>query len=237
MDARCVVNDEAIRVAAEGATKKAEYAELVEGAAASWYKAYDGWYEATEEGPKPAAEEEADAIANVNGEEAVHDREMAKLNVSIEEHLAELTRKTREHEDSVRADRRHLGDLIGWKNELIAQEAATRLVQIPSLDRRAHKETAEVELGRQQRQCRQQVNKEAQDVGHVRLEAGDAVERADHIVREEDHDAAGGGTRPHASCEDGQEEGSYGGTLQEGRRRATQLVSWSEILTHTCRPH
>jgi hypothetical protein len=211
--------------------------ELVEGAADGWYEAYDGWYEAAEEGPDPVTEEEADAVADADGEGAVHEREMANLNVAIEERLADLTREMKEHEASVRAGRLHLGDLIGWKNELIAQEAATRLVQITSLDRRAHKETAEVELGRQQRQCRQQVNKEAQDVGHVRLEAGDAVERADHIVREEDHDAAGGGTRPHASCEDGQEEGSYGGTLQEGRRRATQLVSWSEILTHTCRPH
>jgi hypothetical protein len=69
-----------------------------------------------------------DAVADAYGEEAVHDREMANLNVVIEERLAELTRETREHEVSVRAGRRRLGDLIDRKNELIAQEAAHRLV-------------------------------------------------------------------------------------------------------------
>jgi hypothetical protein len=38
MDARCVVNDEAIRVAAEGATKKAEYAEKMRNQMATIHK-------------------------------------------------------------------------------------------------------------------------------------------------------------------------------------------------------
>jgi hypothetical protein len=69
----------------------------VEGAAYGWYEAYGGWYEAAEEGPDPAAEQKADAIADADGEEAVHEREMAKLKVAIEERLVELTREAREH--------------------------------------------------------------------------------------------------------------------------------------------
>jgi hypothetical protein len=48
---------------------------------------------------------------------------------------------------------------------------------MPSPDRRAHEEDAEAELGREERQRRQQANKEAQDAARVRLEARDAVER------------------------------------------------------------
>jgi hypothetical protein len=115
-----------------------------------------GWYEATEEAPDPATEEEADAVADAAEEEAdaVHHREMAKLNATIEAHLAKLTRERREHEASVRAGRRRLGDLIGRKNELIAQEATRRLLQIPLPDRRAHEAGVEAELGRQEWQLR-----------------------------------------------------------------------------------
>jgi hypothetical protein len=93
-DTQWIANDEAICIAPEGAGKKAEDTELVEAAADGWHEAYDGWYEAAEEGPDPAAEEEADAVAGVDGEEAVHGREMAKLNVSIKERLTELMRET-----------------------------------------------------------------------------------------------------------------------------------------------
>jgi hypothetical protein len=97
----------------------------VAGAANGWYAAYDAWYEATKEGPNPDAEEEEDdAAADPDGEEAIHDREIAKLNIAIEERLAELTHETRENEASVWAGRRRLGDLIDRTNELIAQQAA-----------------------------------------------------------------------------------------------------------------
>jgi hypothetical protein len=42
-----------------------------------------------------------------------------------------MTRKSMEHEASVRAGRRLLGDLIRRKNELIARVAACRLLQMP----------------------------------------------------------------------------------------------------------
>jgi hypothetical protein len=61
-----------------------------------WYEAADGWYEAAKEGPDPAIEEEADAVADTDEEEAVHHRKMAKFNVAIEACLAELTRETKE---------------------------------------------------------------------------------------------------------------------------------------------
>jgi hypothetical protein len=88
----------------------------MEGAVGGWYEAFDGWYEIVEEVPNPASEEEADSVADADEEEA------------IEARPAELTRETKEHKASVWAGRRHLGDLIGWKNELIAQEAARRLL-------------------------------------------------------------------------------------------------------------
>jgi hypothetical protein len=100
----------------------------MEGAVGGWYEAFDGWYEIVEEVPNPASEEEADSVADADEEEAIHHREMAKLNAAIEARPAKLTRETNEHKASVWAGRRHLGDLIGWKNELIAQEAARRLL-------------------------------------------------------------------------------------------------------------
>jgi hypothetical protein len=112
--------------------------------------------------------------------DVVHHREMAELNAAIEERLAEMTRKSTEHEASVRAGRHRLGDFIGRKNELIAQVSARRLLQMPSLERRAH-ETGEeelrleAELGRQQHQRRQKGNKEARDTGLARLEAREAM--------------------------------------------------------------
>jgi hypothetical protein len=74
------------------------------------------------------------------------------------------------------------GDLIGRKNELIAQEDARRLVQLPSPDRRAHEEAAKAKLSRQQRQRHQQENKEAREAGRVRLDARDVLERDEHVV-------------------------------------------------------
>jgi hypothetical protein len=67
----------------QGLAKKAEDAEQMEGAAGGWYEAADGWYEAAEEGPDPAAEEEAYAVADTDEEGPVHHREMAKLNAAI----------------------------------------------------------------------------------------------------------------------------------------------------------
>jgi hypothetical protein len=133
----------------------------MEGAATGWYETYNGWYEAAEEGPDPAAEKEADAITDADEEQAIHHREMVKLNAAIEARLTELTRETKGREGSIRASCRRLGDLIGRKNEVIAREAARRLLHMPSPDRRAHEEDAEAELGREERQRRQQANKEA----------------------------------------------------------------------------
>jgi hypothetical protein len=81
---------------------------------------------------------------------------MAELNATIKERLAEMTRKSTDHEASVWVDRRRLDDLIGQKNELIAQVTARRLLQMPSPERRAHEAgeeelRLEAELGRQQR--------------------------------------------------------------------------------------
>nr|XP_051190171.1 uncharacterized protein LOC127303484 [Lolium perenne] len=176
----------AIRVAAEGAEKGAEDAEKMEANGG-------GWYEAAEEAPAPdprrntarlafhhAAEEAADVV---------HHREMTKLNTAIKKRLDEMTRESTEHEASARAGRRRLGDLIGRKNELIAQVATRRLLEMPSPERRAHEAGEEelrheAEIGRQQRQRRQKGNKEARDAGLARLEALQAMERAAARKRE-----------------------------------------------------
>jgi hypothetical protein len=96
-----------------------------------------GWYEAAEEAPSPDPGRNAARLAFHQGAEeeadTIHHREMTKLNAAIEERLAEMTRASMEHEASVRAVRRRLGDIIGRKNELIAQVAARRLLQMPSL--------------------------------------------------------------------------------------------------------
>jgi hypothetical protein len=151
-----------------------------------------GWYESAEEAPAPDPRRNTARLAfHHAAEEAVdvvHHREMAKLNTAIEKRLAEMTCESTEHEASVRADRRRLGDLIGRKNELIAQVATRRLLKMPSPERRAHKAGEEelcheAELCRQQqRQHRQKGNKEARDVGLARLEALQAMERA--VARE-----------------------------------------------------
>jgi hypothetical protein len=183
-----------------------------------WYEASDGWYEAAE-----AAEEEADVV---------YHREMAKLNAAIEECLAELTHESREHEAFLRAGRRCLGDLIGCKNEIIAHEATRRLLQMPSPDRRAHEAGVDVELGRQERQLRQQRNKESRDASLVRLESRYAVERAAAHERElsgkrtitpEEAER----TRALATRTDRRRAAA-----EERHRRATQLVRWSGILTY-----
>ncbi|KAK1628251.1 hypothetical protein QYE76_002566 [Lolium multiflorum] len=120
-DSRWVADDEALRVAAEAAAKKAGDAEMAEAAAEGWHETADGWYEAAEEGAAAAEEpvqEEDLALANINA--------------AIEERLADLTRVTKEHEATWRAGRRRLGDLLGQKNELLAMRAARHLIQMPS---------------------------------------------------------------------------------------------------------
>ncbi|KAK1664948.1 hypothetical protein QYE76_053107 [Lolium multiflorum] len=117
-----VADDEEIRVAAEGAAKKAEDAKQMEGTRVA--------------GSRPRRRHPTrcrgggGSVADAVEEEAddVHHRERAKLNAVIEARLAKLTHEGREHEASVRAGRRRLGDLIGRKNELIAQEATRCLL-------------------------------------------------------------------------------------------------------------
>jgi hypothetical protein len=106
-------HDEAISVAAEGAAKEAEDADKMEVDGGGWDEAADGWYGVVEE-----------ASASGPGRNAAR----LAFHHAAEEHLAEMTRKSAEHEATVRAGRRCLGDLIGRKNELIAQVTAHRLL-------------------------------------------------------------------------------------------------------------
>jgi hypothetical protein len=112
--------------------------------------------------------------------------------------------------------------------------AACHLIQMPSPELRAREDAESAERGRQERMRRRQENHEAQAAGRVRLEARTAVERASlqevelcgkRMIppQEAERERARGGRA------DGKEE-------DEGVRRATQLVSWSGILTRTARP-
>jgi hypothetical protein len=175
-DSRWVADDEALRVAAEAAGKKAADAEMVEAAADGWHETADGWYEAAEEGAA-ATEESVDE----------EDLALANINAAIEERLADLTRVTKEHEATYLASRRRLGDLLGQKNQLLATRAAYHLIQLPSPERHAREAAASAERGHQECMCRREENQEAQAVGRRSCPPG-------------------GGPRPSPSCEDDKEE-------------------------------
>ncbi|KAK1632493.1 hypothetical protein QYE76_006808 [Lolium multiflorum] len=164
-DSQWVTDNEALRVAAEAAAKKAGDAEMVEAAAEGWHETADGWYEAAEEGTA-AVEEPVDE----------EDLALANINAAIEERLADLTRVTKEHKATCRAGRRRLGDLLGQKNELLASSPSPHP---DALARAARPEAdASAERGRQERMRRRKENHEAQAAGRVRLEACTVVERA-----------------------------------------------------------
>ncbi|KAK1645550.1 hypothetical protein QYE76_063355 [Lolium multiflorum] len=68
-------------------------------------------------------------------QDAAHEGEMTEVNAAaIEACLVEISRATMEHEAARQADRHRLGDLVGWRSELIAvvKHAATSSCPRPS---------------------------------------------------------------------------------------------------------
>jgi hypothetical protein len=127
---------------------------------------------------------------------------MTELKAAIEERLAKMTCESTKHEASNRAGRRRLGDLIERKNKLIAYVDARRLLQMAWPERCAHEAgeeelSLEAELGRQQRQHRQKVNKEARNPSLACLEARQA--RTDKRRAAAERCKAAGGHGP-SSC-------------------------------------
>ncbi|KAK1678115.1 hypothetical protein QYE76_038963 [Lolium multiflorum] len=165
-DSRWVADDEALRVAAEAAAKKAGDAEMAEAAAEGWHETADGWYE--------AAEERATAAEEPVQEE---DLALANINAAIEERLADLTRVTKEHEATWRAGRRRLGDLLGQKNELLAMRAARHLIRCPRPSG-APRRTLTRRSAAGKNACAGGRRTTRPAAGRVRLEARTAVERA-----------------------------------------------------------
>ena len=185
----------------------------------------DGWH-ATPRGEAERLRREAarrDFIIAAEQEAyEVHHLEMSELNAAIEQRLAQMTRESADHQASVRASRRHICDLIGRKNALVAEVEARRLLRLPSPERRDHEAVEEEyrleeERGQDLRAARKRRTEDYKAASLARFHASEVGQRA--AARERDLADLMSGTRRTTPPE---AEEAIDRRTRSGRKRAAQ---------------